>query len=217
MPDKQIVPRISDRLRQLQKALSEDLEKAGVEIRSPEALAVLAVDCSGSMGERDKMQQAKDGAREFAQQANTTGYNIGLIGFDSSARVIVALTSNLSILYSSLEKLTAGGSTNLTEAIHLSMGVLRSRTALRYIIIVTDGMPDNPITAFQAAKMAHNEGIQIIAIGTDDADHSFLRKLTTSDELAMPTHASKLGSALGQVAALLPAPREKIKKTYSNK
>lgn len=180
MPDKQIIPRISDRLKQLQKALSEDLEKAGVEIKSPEALAVLVVDCSGSMGERDKLQQAKDGATNFAQQALTMGYSIGLIEFESSARVIVPMTSKLSILNSSLEKLTIGGSTNLTEAIHLSIGELKSKTALRYIIIVTDGMPDNQITAIRAAKMAHEDGIQVIAIGTDDADRSFLRKLTTS-------------------------------------
>jgi hypothetical protein len=45
----------------------------------------LLVDCSGSMAEGDKMQQARRGAAGFAKQAQQKGYTIGVIRFGSSA------------------------------------------------------------------------------------------------------------------------------------
>jgi Mg-chelatase subunit ChlD len=130
----------------------------------------LLVDCSGSMAERDKMGQARRGAVEFAKQANQKGYTVGVIRFESSAECIVTAQSSIHELEMCVGRMAAGGSTNLAEAIQLATQCLTDASGEKVMCVITDGYPDDVKAALSTARQAASKGIDIMALGTDDAD-----------------------------------------------
>lgn len=127
--------------------------------------AYLAIDCSGSMAGQ-KLEQAKRGAEDFANSAVVAGYAVGLVEFSDEARVTCVPQSTRLTLATRLNALVASGGTNLTSALVLAASNLARERAERAIVVVTDGMPNDPPGALRAAKAASESGIRIIAIGT---------------------------------------------------
>lgn len=162
----------------------------------------LLIDCSSSMG--SKMEQAQSGSIAFSDEARRKGYLIGLIAFASSAEHVLEPQPDLTVLSNSIMRLIPSGSTNLTDAIRIAKDELIDKASERVICVVTDGMPNNEHTALEAARAAHNSGIDIMTIGTDDADRDFLRRLSTSNELAMRVSNNELESAIASMAKMLP-------------
>lgn len=171
---------------------------------SSERYVYLVVDCSGSMA-GDKLEQAKKGARNFAKDALTKGYSTGLIRFDSDATLLCETLGDISKLRQRLEGVEAGGSTNMTDAIHLAHEKLKRNSGAKAIVIVTDGMPDNIQTSLQAGEMAKKDGIDIIAIGTDDANRAFLEKIASRAELGIKVSRSEFEQAITESTRMLPA------------
>ncbi len=165
----------------------------------------LLLDCSGSM-EGQKLKQAKIGALKFAGEAIAKGYRVGLIQFASRAVLSCEPQRTLSHLDSSLREIRASGSTNMTDAIQLATQKLLDKGPLRSIYIVTDGMPDNPQTALDAAQRAKKHRIDIITIGTDDADDDFLKKIATRRELGIKVSRDQFENTISSVAKMLPLP-----------
>jgi len=60
------------------------------------------------------------------------------------------------------------------------------------------------------AGEAKNAGIEIITIGTDDADEEFLRLLASRKELATKVIREQLGQAIADAAKMLPAPKKRL-------
>lgn len=73
----------------------------------------LIVDCSGSMAESDKMEQAKRGAFGFAENAQKKDYHMGLIKFASDAGHLADPQIDVRIISGYIEKMFASGSTNM--------------------------------------------------------------------------------------------------------
>jgi len=179
------------------------ISQRGVEIRyegKPVSMAArtgfvyLVVDCSGSMA-GDKLNQAKKGSLNFAKDALVKGYLTGLIQFDSSAVHLCEPQREISILDQYLKKIEAGDETHMSKAIHLAYEKLKDRVEARAMVIVTDGMPngpDDPEASLKAAENAKKKGIDIITIGTDDADLKFLKKLATRAELGIKVSREQL-------------------------
>jgi len=145
-------------------------------------LVYLVIDSSESMGEGDKLEQAKKGAIDFAKDAKTKGYSVGLIKFDSIATHLCEPQREISVLARYLRAIEAGNTTNMADAIHLAYQKLKDRKGSRVIVVVTDGMPDSEEDALETAKKAKNNKVDIITIGTDDAD-SLLLKLSSELKL----------------------------------
>ena len=162
----------------------------------------LAVDCSGSM-DGDKLAQAKRGGIDFANEARKKGYRTGLITFDSYARHLCSPQQEISVLRKALEEVVVGGTTNMTHAIELAVEKLGEAKGKRALVIVTDGMPDNESTALAAARRAKSKGVDIIALGTDDADHEFLKRLASRNELATVVHRHQFREGIAATAQLL--------------
>ena len=72
------------------------------------------------------------------------------------------------------------------------------------IVIATDGQPDNRSTASGAAEKAKKMGVDIIAVGTDDADSSFLKKLASRSDLGIKVTREHFGKGITQAAKSLP-------------
>jgi len=166
----------------------------------------LLVDCSTSM-RGNKIAQAKNGALSFAKNALGKGYITGLIQFDSSPKLLCEPDTNLSVLDSALTRITIGDLTHMAKAINLANSLLKNISSTRVIVIVTDGVPNedgDPESTLKAASIAKKNGIDIIAIGTDDADHEFLKRIASRTELAVKTTNVQLGKTIGKSVIMLP-------------
>ena len=169
----------------------------------------LNIDCSASMYGY-KLQQAKKGAINFAKDALTKNYLTGLIKFESSATLIFEPCKDLSLIESRLETLEVGTTTNMEAAINLSCDLLKGFPGPKAIVIVTDGIPNNPgdpQSSLNAGAFAKSLQIDIIAIGTDDADQAFLQKIASRSELGIKVSSEKLEQIITSSVKLLPGNR----------
>lgn len=166
----------------------------------------LLVDCSTSMRD-NKIIQAKNGALGFAKNALGKGYITGLIQFDSSPKLLCEPDSNISVLERALTKIKIGDLTHMAKAINLASSLLKNISSNKVIVIVTDGMPNeegDPTSTLDAATLAKKNGIEIIAIGTDDADKDFLKRIASRSDLAVKTTNVQLEKTIASSSTMLP-------------
>ncbi len=179
------------------------------------------MDCSGSM-EGDKLRQAKDGAMRFAKDAVAKGYSVGLIEFYGIANHLCEPTMDLSILQGHIDSLKARKAgtfqtfmgafrrgkygTNISQAISIARDKLNERKGIKAIVLITDGQangPGDPDASLQIGEKAKAESIDIVTIGTDDADQSFLKKLASRAELGMKVSRDHLEDTIASSARWL--------------
>ncbi|MBM3148815.1 MAG: VWA domain-containing protein [Chloroflexi bacterium] len=166
----------------------------------------LVIDCSGSM-EGNKIKQAKKGALNFAKEALAKGYSTGLIQFHSFPTHLCEPQKDISKLEVCLSKLVTGDLTYMADAIHLAIQQLKNRKGTRIIVVVTDGMPNgdgDPQATLKAGQDAKNNGVDIIVIGTDDADKGFLGKLASRAGMGLKVVSSQFEKAITDSAKMLP-------------
>lgn len=175
-----------------------------VEAERPPRTALLAIDCSDSMDGEGKMAQARAGATDFAQSALRRGYAIGLIRFGSNAECILSPTQDMSLFKMRADGLRTGGSTDMAAAIRLAVHLLQLRLGERVVCLVTDGMPGSVPDALSAAAKAKKEGIEIMAVGTQDADKAFLQHLVTQRDLSVTVPSKQLQQGINSLAKMLP-------------
>lgn len=179
----------------------------------------LLIDCSGSMdekpsGTRTKLEEVKKAAKKFVEQ-NSSNSQIAVVGFGSGVHVSSELSSDPAALYRAIDGLNDGGGT----VMHLAIQAAAARFSdtpgsRRFIFLFTDGVPEwwpDPAfksqeemrkeaknLALRAAQEATSRGIVIKAVGTGDADISFLSTLSGSE--AIPAYSGKFDAAFDQVA-----------------
>jgi uncharacterized protein YegL len=158
------------------------------------------IDNSGSMGGY-KIEQAKQGAKTFAQKASDKGYNIGLISFGSHSKMRFKPNKYSEKLDKEIDKMDGDeGSTNMSSAIRLAMAYFPSRRVKRTICIVTDGMPDSLHDTYQVADEAKKDGIEIMIIGTDDCSKEFIERMQSRAGLGVLTSGQRLMLTMGDMA-----------------
>ena len=72
------------------------------------------------------------------------------------------------------------------------------------MVVVTDGLPNDREAALSSAQRAKSSGVDIITIGTDDADRDLLSKLATKTELSVMVSRHDLGRGIASTAKMLP-------------
>lgn len=184
-------------------------QKLGITYTHNGGRVCLAIDCSYSMLGK-KLEQAKKGAKEFVNDAITIkGYQVSLIKFSTNAKLLSEATNNISVLEAHIDKLQVDDSTRMSLAINLANNYLKSNGGNLAIVVATDGVPEGRDetleTALAAATNAKQNGIDIIAIGTDDANQDFLSKLTSRTELAVHVPILQFDKAIASAVKLLPA------------
>lgn len=164
---------------------------------------LILIDNSGSMWE-SKLNQAKAGAIEFARKSLEQDYSVGVITFETNCNYLIKFTDKIDEKFEKkINKIESKGGTNLTDAIKMATCYFTNSRVKRTIMIVTDGMPNNPITALEAAKDAKRLGIKIMIIGTDDAKQEFLDQLVSEEGLGQLVASSRLQLGMGEMAAKL--------------
>ena len=166
----------------------------------------LIIDTSGSMA-NEKLEQAKLGILDFARDAFRKEYDVGLISFDTTARHVCEPTCDLGVLKKCLSGLNAAGTTNMSAAIRLAHEHFNASKGTRVMVVATDGLPDNAREALNEAARAKEDSIDIITIGTDDADQDFLKKLASRSELGKKVARAVFSQAISEASSLLPSPK----------
>lgn len=172
-----------------------------VQQRSPLKDVLLLIDTSGSMA-GDKITQAKQGAVDFARSANVRGCAIALAVFGDRAAMVCDPTVETVAFEKKIRKLgvgIVGGSTNLAAGLDLA----GKFSQLNAVVVVTDGQPNSREAALRAAESLKQRHVDILCIGTDDADRSFLAQLATRPDLAIHVEPENLRASIGQASNLL--------------
>lgn len=170
-------------------------------------VAFLVVDCSGSMA-GEKLIQARRGAEDFAESAIKRGYSVGVIGFADSAHLLSAPSDVVEDVRLSLARLNIQSGTDLAAALRFAASQFKSVPRQSAIVLVSDGMPypDTPHareSTVAIARATAERRIQIITIGTDDADANFLAKLSTGPDASLFVDPAQLRTGIASAAKLL--------------
>src|SRR5579863_1439861 len=164
------------------------------EVRTSMRNVVLLIDTSGSMAGA-KIEQARNGAIDFARSAMAKSYATALAVFADRAAMVcdpTADTDSFAKKVACVDVGLVGGTTDLAAGLVLA-GKFRELAA---VVIVTDGQSNDNDAALQAAATLKNRSIDIICIGTDDADTDFLKLLATRSDLATHVQSKSLRSAI---------------------
>ncbi len=105
-------------------------------------IAILVIDVSGSM-QGMKIENAKEALRAFIVEAEEV-FDIGLIAFNNDIVATVPPTSNLSRLYSIIDRLVAGGGTMYSYPLKVASNWAKPYRVFNITVVVvfaTDGMP----------------------------------------------------------------------------
>ena len=166
----------------------------------------LVIDCSASM-RGEKLSSVKEGTKDFALNAKAKSYLIGLIKFSSEATLVAETQTDLINIYHKIDELDTNGTTNMADAIIMASEKLERQNGARIMIIATDGMPNDEEAALKAATQAKKNEIEIIALGTDDADEKFLKQIASSSSFGVKVSRNLIGKAIATTAKMLKRPR----------
>ena len=193
-------------LAKLGDALTGNLTKSQGALARRRALGTvyLLIDCSSSMADGRKLEQAKRGSLRFSVEAWRRSHAVGVIGF--SGRPFCLFNARLfdERLAQRLGGLQADGRTAMAGAIQMATAKLRRRRGQKTIILITDGMPDSREATLAAAHFARANGVELVAIGTDGADEAFLASLTPRAELAVKVARGALEESIHAAVRVLP-------------
>jgi Mg-chelatase subunit ChlD len=163
----------------------------------------LLLDHSASMSDEGKMEGLIGGSLRLFVEARKQEYAVGTIGFASRAHILLRASCDLARFGSRLSTLEPVGRTAMAEALRLASRHLRRQRGDKFIVLVTDGMPDSREAALDEARLARMQGITIIAVGTGHADEAFLAALTPKPELAAKVELGQLEETIGDASKVL--------------
>jgi Mg-chelatase subunit ChlD len=175
---------------------------AETEVRTSPRNVLLLIDTSGSMAGA-KIEQARNGAIDFAHSAITRSYATALAVFGDRAAMVCDPTADADRFAKKIARVDVGlvgGGTDLAAGLILA-GKFRELVA---VVIVTDGQSNDNDAALRVATTLKNRSIDIICIGTDDADGEFLKRLATRSDLATHVQSKYLRSAITDASRFLP-------------
>ncbi len=190
--------------------IGTQMQNVDLHLKRDQGQVYFLIDTSASMVGY-KLEEAKDGILDFARDAIRKEYLLGLIEFSSSATILCKPGQDMTLLQECLKTMRAYGGTNMAQAIKMAREALNGVKSERAIVIATDGQPDKIGAALKEGQLAKNDGIDIITIGTDDADQEFLKKLASRADLGKKVPSEKFAQGISSAAQLLPAPRTIVK------
>jgi len=162
--------------------------------------AILIVDRSGSMAGA-KTSFASAGAWDFSQSALNKGYRIATIDFASGASITCIPSTNPDEVRRGCFADSVTGSTEMHKGLELALS-LKPRMG-DTVVVVTDGAVDDPQTTLALGAKLKAAGVEILAIGTDDADKRFLSQLASRPDLGVIVVSKNLRQAITDASRLL--------------
>jgi Mg-chelatase subunit ChlD len=172
------------------------------EVRTSPRNVLLLIDTSGSMAGA-KIEQARNGAIDFAHSAITRSYATALAVFADRAAMVCDPTTDSARFARKISRVDVGlvgGTTDLAAGLLLA-GKFREIAA---VVVVTDGQSNDNAAALEVASTLKSRSVDIICIGTDDADKGFLKRLATRSDLSTHVSSKNLRAAITDASRFLP-------------
>ena len=173
----------------------------------PEIEVILAVDLSGSMS-GDPVKKAQDAMIEFVNQMDPDFAKVGVLSFADRTKMVIKPTDDFKKVIREINYIEVGdvgicnGAEPFTEALS-TLQISRfdkNKDKVRYLVVLTDGVWDNPGYAVKQAKRCHSDGIEVMALGFGGADYGFLKQIASTDEFASLTNLSDLTGSFSKIA-----------------
>ncbi len=170
--------------------------------------AMMVIDRSGSMAGQ-KFSDAQTAAKGFVDRLDPATDQSGLVSFSDNASLDQTLTPQVGLVRAAIDRLAAGGNTNIAEAITLAQAELtspRRRPANQPVmVLLSDGNPTaggDPRAAAQAARAA---GTRIFTIGLgNDVDPGLMRDLASAPgDYFFAPDSSQLAAIYDQIAGVI--------------
>jgi Ca-activated chloride channel homolog len=157
-------------------ALAVALARPHVSYSAPtnQASIMLVIDHSGSMASNDvyptRLQAVQRAANTFISQL-PAGAKVGVVGFGSSPDVVQAPSTDHETARSTIDGVTAGGSTDTGPALALALALLHGSERNHppsAIVLLSDGAANAGVNPVTEAQIAKRERIPIftVALGT---------------------------------------------------
>ncbi len=179
------------------------------ETEQPQRIVVLAIDTSLSMQATDVSPSRVDAAKASAMEFLKTvpdGVAVGVVGFDSRARQLIAPTTNLDAVRRTIERAKLGQGTAIGEAVFLALdsidtaanqletaggGAEEGGAPAGTIVLLSDGETTDGRPNDEAAKAAKEQGIAVntIAFGTDGG---YVEDPSTGEKVSVPVNDQAL-------------------------
>lgn len=173
----------------------------------PEIEVILAVDLSGSMS-GNPVKKAQDAMVEFVNQMDPSFTKVGVLSFADSTKMVIKPTDDFKRVIRMIDSIAVGdvGICNGAEPFTDALSTLqisrfdKNKDKIRYLVVLTDGVWDNPGYAIRQAKRCHSDGIEVMALGFGGADYAFLKQIASTDEFASLTNLSDLTGSFSKIA-----------------
>ena len=179
------------------------------ETEEPQRIVVLAIDTSLSMQATDVSPSRVDAAKASAMEFLKTvpdGVAVGVVGFDSRARQLIAPTTNLAAVQRTIEKAKLGQGTAIGEAVFLALDSIETaadqlETAggvaeeggdpAGTIVLLSDGETTDGRPNEEAVTAAKEQGIAVntIAFGTNSG---YVEDPMTGERVNVPVNEQAL-------------------------
>jgi molecular chaperone DnaK (HSP70) len=167
--------------------------------------AIICVDLSGSMaGEPTKI--AIEAVRGFADKllSGDIPAKIGVLAFGDEIDILCTPESDYKIISDKINMLryTNVGAGNNADPFDRARLIMAGADA-QYIVILTDGVWNDPKRAIANSVSCRKSGIDVISLGFGDADKKFIEKMATVKELSDYTELSNLGASFARIAQVI--------------
>ena len=176
----------------------------------------MVLDISGSMT-GEPLAEVKKAAIAFTDAQIKAGNRLSLVSFGSNAELVQSLTTNSVALNKAITGLSTEGATALDLGLIRALAALPDETesnqvlteknaetvSSNYVLIFTDGMPNEESSAIRAAESLINKGVTLIVIHTPDAPGPFLNSLTGDPALVFSTTSGNFGVTFDEVKSVI--------------
>ncbi len=153
--------------------------REGIYTQRSANLVIIAIDTSGSMGARRRVEVTKTAMFGFLLDAYRSRDRIALVAFrDDSAKVVLQPTGSIEVARARLENLDIGGRTPLAAGISTALGLAIAAKTGKYkplVALVSDGRANyapagiDPLeAAFDAAGQVSSHGISSVVVDPEE-------------------------------------------------
>ena len=184
----------------------EDIDKFMLPYEPPETktvrdplCVVMALDVSGSMSGRP-INNAKNAMLDFTYKFEDTDVSFGVLLVSDRCKWKVRPTSDLRAVRRAIQdiKECETGVCNAAHPFDEVLSELKFVSAVRYAVVLADGMWERQDLAIQQAKKCHAAGIEVVGMGFGSADKRFIQAISTQEGIM--TTDSQLSASFGKIA-----------------
>jgi collagen type VI alpha len=158
---------------------------------------VIALDSSGSIGLTNFLQVTTFASKlvqsldlDGALRGQNGGFRVGLLTFSTAVNPAFQLNAynDTALLLNAIGVRYIDGSTDTADAISVAANQMLtpgngSRPGVPdYLLIITDGLSDNPPATWTQAMLARQKGISIVTVGVSSYNYSELRSISSAPE-----------------------------------